>query len=309
MNKNPFYTTYSQYLSGIFPNCKVQKLSLNANLSCPNRDGFIGSGGCIYCNNASFNPSYCQLGTDISNQIKAGRDFFGRKYPDMKYLAYFQAYTGSHGKIEKLLSLYHEALSCEGIVGLIIGTRPDCMPDYLLKELAKINSTTPVIIEFGAESMHDTTLSFINRRHTSAQTVDAVRRTAEAGISCGLHLIAGLPGETHDDIIETVRKCCKLPIDTLKIHQLQIICNTELARLYESDDIGIHIMELDEYINLCIRIITEVPRHIAIERFVSQCPPELLIAPKWGLKNYQFVNLLHKRMTESCKDYPSIPYP
>ncbi|MBO5749180.1 MAG: TIGR01212 family radical SAM protein [Muribaculaceae bacterium] len=293
---NPYYTDYSEYLQRIFPGIKVQKISLNAGLSCPNRDGTLGTGGCTYCNNHTFNPDYCHSTPDISEQLRRGKEFFARKYPQMKYLAYFQAYTNTYGDRSRLMAMYREALEAEDVVGLIIGTRPDCMPDSLLSELAEINKQVPVIIEYGAETSHDHTLEAVNRHHTWHQVEDAVRRTHRAGISCGLHLICGLPGESIDDILTTTRRACQLPIDTLKFHQLQIVKGSTMARQTESGEMVVKTFEVDDYIDLCVEIVRIVPRSIAIERFVSQAPADLLIAPRWGLKNYQFTNLLHNRL-------------
>lgn len=297
---NPYYTDYSEYLARKFPGIKVQKISLNVGLSCPNRDGTLGVGGCTYCNNHTFNPEYCHKTDSISEQLDEGKKFFARKYPQMKYLAYFQAYTNTYGEQSHLMSMYHEAIEVEDVVGLIIGTRPDCISDSLLAELAEINKTTPVIIEYGAESSHDRTLETVNRHHSWNQVVDAVERTVAVGISCGLHLIAGLPGETDDDILTTIDRASALPIDTLKIHQLQIIKGTILARQIERGEVAVRTFDVDEYIDLCIRMIQRIPHRIAIERFVSQSPAELLISPKWGLKNYEFTNRLLSRLAKVC---------
>lgn len=295
---NPFYTDYSEYLNRIFPNIKVQKISLNAGLSCPNRDGTIGVGGCIYCNNHTFNPDYCNTSTSITEQIQKGKEFFAKKYPQMKYLAYFQAYTNTHGEREKLLKMYNEALAVDDVIGIIIGTRPDCLPDSILNPLTEINRTTPVIIEFGAETSHDKTLTLINRHHSWQHVIDAVVRTHNKGISCGIHLIAGLPGESDQDILTTIRRATKLPIDTIKIHQLQIVKNTILHQQILNHEIEVRNFSVEQYLDLCIKMIEIIPRHIAIERFVSQSPAEFLISPKWGLKNYEFTNLLLKKLRE-----------
>ena len=302
---NPYYTDYSEFLSRLFPGIKVQKISVSANLGCPNRDGSIGTNGCTYCNNASFNPSYCRTGAGITEQIEAGKNFFRKKYPAMKYLAYFQAYTNTYGEHNHLLDLYNEAIAQPDVVGLIIGTRPDCLPDRLLQSIAEINRKIPVIIELGAESMHDRTLQTVNRRHTSECTRQTAIRVHEAGLSCGLHLIAGLPGESMDDMMWSVEDCCRLPIDTLKLHQLQLIKGTRLAEQVACGELEVTRFTVEEYIDLCIRIISTVPRSIAIERFVSQSPPGLLAQPGWGIKNYEFTNMLNaelkKLSTESDK--------
>lgn len=290
------YLTYREYLDRLFPGIRVQKISVDSGRSCPNRDGSIGYGGCIYCDNRSFTPEYCRTIPSIAQQIDTGKNFFRKKYPDTKYLAYFQSYTNTYGDPDSVMAGFREALSEPDVIGLIVGTRPDCMPDSILCQLDEINNTSTVIVEYGAETSHDNTLNLINRGHTWSQTVDAVQRTAEKGISCGLHLIAGLPGESNEDILSTIDKASALPIDTLKIHQLQVLHGTSLSRMIKKGDIKVHEYTVDEYIELCYNIIQRVPRHIAIERFVSQAPADMLESPRWGLKNYQFTNLLHSRL-------------
>ncbi len=281
----------------IFPGVKVQKLSIDAGFTCPNRDGSIGTGGCIYCNNASFTPSYCHPGDSIETQIEKGKAFFGRKYPEMKYLAYFQSYTNTFGKdTGSLLSLYRRAASVEGVAGIIIGTRPDCLPDSLLSGLADLNRDITVIVEIGAETSSDITLRLINRNHTWGRVEDAVTRLHAAEIRTGLHLIAGLPGESPEDVLSTVRKACALPIESIKMHQLQIVKGTPLLHLWEKGEISVWPFSPEEYLELCVRIVRTVPRHICIERFLASSPPDMVVMPRWGMKNYQFTNLLHNRL-------------
>lgn len=290
---NSWYTDFSEYLSRIFPGIKVQKLSVDAGFSCPNRDGTIGRGGCAYCNVGSFSPGYCDPALSVASQLERGKAFFARKYPRMKYLAYFQAYTGTHDSdIARLTALYAEALSVNDIVGLVIGTRPDCLPDPLLDRLEEINRSRPVLIEIGAESSHDATLRAINRGHTWESVTYAAKRCASRGLRCGLHLICGLPGETEADILTTVDRACALPVDTLKFHQLQIIRDTALGRRYEAGE-EFSLFTAESYMQLCLKIIERVPRHIAIERFLSQAPASMLLAPSWGIKNHVFTDRLH----------------
>ena len=288
-----YYRDYSSLLAELFPGRKMQKLTINAGFSCPNRDGTIGRGGCAYCDNRSFSPALPSRGS-IAAQIEAGKEFFARKYPRTRYLAYFQIYTNTHGDPGKLISLYIEALSVEGVDGLIIGTRPDCVPDSLLELIASLGST--VIMEYGAESSHNTTLERVNRCHTWEQTVDAVRRSAALGLPVGLHFIMGLPGDTRDMMLETVRRACALPVSSLKFHQLQLIRDTPLAKNPPAD---LTLFTVDDYLDLCADIVEIVNREapgIAIERFTSSAPAGLLTAPRWGLKNYQFTNLLRNRL-------------
>lgn len=293
------YKDFAQYMQEKFPGEKVQKISVNAGFTCPNRDGTIGRGGCIYCDNTSFTPGYCFNKGDIVSQIEEGKKFFARKYPKMKYLAYFQSFSNTFGRsLEELERMYREALSVDGVVGLIIGTRPDTLPDDVIGMLARINSEKPVIVEIGAETSHDETLELINRGHTWRDVEDAVSRLNSAGISVGLHLIEGLPGETKEMMLETVRKAVSLPIESLKFHHLQVLSNTPLDRLQREGKIEVHPFEVDEYIGLCIEIIRLVPEHIAIERFLASSPPDRVVAPKWGMKNYEFVNLLRSRLSK-----------
>lgn len=295
---NGYFRDFGDFIAERFHGQKMQKLAINAGFSCPNRDGTIGRGGCTYCLNSSFNPGYCSVEKSVSRQIEEGRRFFGRKYPSMRYLAYFQAYTNTHGELSRLLSLYNEALECDCVDGLIIGTRPDCMPEGLLAALTELNKRKFVMIEYGAESSNNLTLERINRCHSWETTVDAVSRTADAGLPVGIHLIMGLPGETREDMLRTVDEVNRLPIDVVKIHQLQLIKGTRMAMDVERGLYDIPKFTADEYLDLCVEIVHRLRKDIAIERFVSQSPPELLIYPRWGLKNYQFTDRLLSRLAK-----------
>lgn len=305
---NPYYKDYNEYITEIFPGMKVQKLSINAGFSCPNRDGTIGRGGCIYCDNTSFTPSYCFGRNTVKEQVEAGKLFFARKYPAMKFLAYFQSYTNTFVKrangvgvssgVDSLERLYRDALEQEDVVGLIIGSRPDCFPEEVVEMLGRLNLEYPVFVELGAETSHNPTLELINRGHTWEQTCDAVDRLTKAGIRCGLHLIFGLPGETEEMMLATVERACRLPVDSLKLHHLQVIASTPLHEGYQSGRITVDPFSMDVYLELCVKIIGIVPRRIAIERFLASSPPEKVVAPKWGIKNYQFTNLLLNKLKE-----------
>lgn len=278
--------------------CKVQKISLNAGFTCPNRDGRVGWGGCTYCNNQTFNPDYCVTTKSITQQLEEGKVFFARKYPDMKYLAYFQAYTNTYDSIERLKERYEEALSVEGVVGLVIGTRPDCMPDSLLDYLEHLSHRTFLLVEYGIESVYDHTLTRINRGHTHAQTEDAINRTAQRGIKVGAHIILGLPGEGRDALIKEASILSSMPISMLKLHQLQIIKGTRMAEEYAVRPSDFHLFTADEYIDLVIDFIERVRPDMVMERFVSQSPSSLLAVKGWGLKNYEFVDKVRRRMEE-----------
>ncbi len=297
LNTKKPYNEFTDFLHKYFP-FKVQKISINAGFTCPNRDGKKGFGGCTYCNNQTFSPEYCYSGKSVTGQLDEGIDFFSRKYPEMKYLAYFQAYTNTYDELDKLLQLYHEALSHAGVVGLIIGTRPDCMPDELLDELQKIARNYFVLIEYGVESTNNQTLEFINRGHTYEDAVDAINRTVSKGILCGIHLILGLPGETREMILSHADKIASLPLTTIKLHQLQLIRNTRMARQFELNPEWFHIYELEEYIDLSIDFIERLNPEFILERFVSQSPKTLLIAPDWGVKNNEFMVKINRRISE-----------
>ena len=291
------YNDFTGFLAGEFP-FKVQKISVNAGFTCPNRDGTKGFGGCTYCNNQTFNPAYCRDDRSVTMQLEEGKRFFARKYPQMKYLAYFQAYTNTYGELELLKRMYEEALAVEGVVGLVIGTRPDCMPDSLLDYLEEVSRRTFLLVEYGIESADDRTLERINRGHSFACTEDAVRRTAARGIRTGGHVILGLPGESREDLIKQAERLSELPLTTLKMHQLQLIRGTRMAHEYALHPEEFHLFSADEYIDLVIDYVEHLRPDLILERFVSQSPRELLIAPDWGLKNHEFTDRVKKRMKE-----------
>ncbi|MDO5570718.1 MAG: TIGR01212 family radical SAM protein [Bacteroidales bacterium] len=291
------YKNLSELFKELFP-YKVQKISINAGFTCPNRDGKKGFGGCTYCNNQTFSPEYCHTDESISSQIEKGIKFFSRKYHEMKYLAYFQAYTNTYEELSVLKGKYEEALAYPNVVGLIVGTRPDCMPNSLLDYLEELSKNHFVMVEYGVESTCDETLNYINRGHNFECSCDAIRRTAQRGIITGAHMILGLPGEDRDMIISHAENLSRLPITTLKLHQLQLIKQTKMARQYKESPEKFHIYRAEEYIDLAIDFIEHLRPDIVIERFISQSPKELLIAPDWGLKNFEFTALLDKRIEQ-----------
>ena len=285
----PYYNDYGTWIRQQFP-FRVQKISIDAGFTCPNRDGRISTGGCIYCDNRTFNPSYCQCRLPVSAQLEEGKRFFAHKYPDMKYLAYFQAFTNTYAPLSQLRALYEEALQVDDIVGIVIGTRPDCISDELLDYLAELSQRTFVLVEYGLESTNNDTLLRINRGHTFQQSIEALERTKQRGLLTGAHIILGLPGEDAAESLRQAPILSALPIDILKIHQMQIIRGTRLAEEYAQKPF--HIYSVEEYIELIAAYIQRLRPDMVLERFVSQSPKELLIAPHWGLKNYEFTNLL-----------------
>jgi radical SAM protein (TIGR01212 family) len=285
------YNDHSSWIAKLFP-FKVQKISIDAGFSCPNRDGKLSQGGCTFCNNRSFNPSYCDGKKSITQQIAEGKKFFSGKYPDMKYIAYFQAFSNTYAPLHKLKAVYEEALSVDKVVGIIIGTRPDCIDDEKIQYIKELSERTFVMVEYGIESTYDSVLAGINRGHTFEQSRWAVERTHEAGILCGAHIILGLPGESKEMIINSAKTISALPLDILKIHQLQILKGTALAKTAEQ----VRTFSLDEYIELLADFIEHLRPTLVLERFVSQSPADMLIAPKWGLKNYEFTHKLVRYM-------------
>lgn len=291
------YNEFGDFLRKQFP-CKVQKISINAGFTCPNRDGTKGWGGCTYCNNQTFSPDYCHTEKRVSEQLEEGIRFFSRKYPEMKYLAYFQAYTNTYDELSVLKSKYEEALAHPDVVGLIVGTRPDCMPEALLDYFEALAKRIFVMVEYGLESTLDKTLLRINRGHTYAESEEAIRRTAGRGIYTGAHLILGLPGESREEILSHADRISALPLTTLKLHQLQLIRNTRMAKEQAEHPEAFHLYTADEYIDLAIDFIERLNPAFVVERFVSQSPKELLIAPDWGLKNFEFTAKVNKRIAE-----------
>ena len=290
-----YYHDFGTWIRNQLP-FRVQKISIDAGFTCPNRDGRIGIGGCIFCDNKSFNPSYCSHKKSVTEQLEDGKRFFAKKYPDMKYLAYFQAYTNTYDTVDKLKQLYEEALKVEDVVGIVIGTRPDCVSSELLDYLEELNKRTFLIVEYGIESCNDDTLRYINRGHDFACTRKAVEETAKRGIYVGGHVIMGLPGEDASESLRQAPIISSLPLTMLKIHQMQIIKGTRLAKIYKERPF--HLYTIEEYIDLITKYIGLLRSDLVLERFVTQSPPEMLIAPKWGLKNYEFTNLLNNRLRE-----------
>lgn len=264
---------------------KRQRIMIDGGFTCPNRDGSVGRGGCTFCRPDSFTPDYCRTSGSIAEQIKAGKQFFAGKYPEMRYTAYFQAYSGTYAPLDVLRSRYKEALSQPDVVGLTVATRPDCISTEaiaLLKELQE--EGYEVSMEVGVESLYDRTLQRINRGHTAQQSIDAIRRLDEAGISVGAHLIIGLPGETEDDILAEADMLSALPISMLKLHQLLILHGTSMARDWEEHRSDFLELSLDAYVSLVSAFVKRLREDIVIERYASSAPPHQLISPRWGAK-------------------------
>lgn len=298
-NTNQRFNDYSSYFTEKFGG-RMQKLAINAGFTCPNRDGKVAVGGCTFCINEAFNPSYCESSKSVTQQITEGIEFHKKRYRrSVGFLAYFQAFSNTYAKIEHLRKIYTEALSINDVAGIIIGTRPDCISDEILELLAEINKTKYVIIEYGIESCFDDTLIKINRGHTFQQAKDAIIKTNAYNIPCGAHFIFGLPDETTTQMLEYAAIISELPLTTVKFHQLQIFKNTVIEKEYIEAPQRFKLFELDEYIDFIIDFTERLNPQFIIERFAGEAPPRFLVVSKWGLMRYdQVLNKIKKRMEE-----------
>ena len=303
---NRRFNSYSSYMTKEFGS-RVQKISIDAGFSCPNRDGTISTGGCTFCRNDAFNPSYCRPEKSIRQQIEEGIEFHHRRYRRAtSYLAYFQAFTNTNKPIDELEKLYREALSVPGIIGLVIGTRPDCINKEILDMISSIivpigpiRPIKPIIIELGIESPYDTTLARINRGHTFATARQAIELVHSYGFPCGAHLIFGLPGESRDMVLHTADIISKLPLTSVKFHQLQIFKDTKMADEYLANPSEFHLFDLDEYIEFVIDFIERLNPNIVIERFAGEVPPRYLVSKPWlSLRYDQVLSLIERRLLD-----------
>jgi len=296
---NRRFNSYSEYFRQNFGE-RVQKVTIDAGFTCPNRDGSKGTGGCTYCNNDAFNPSYCKPEKSIKQQIEEGMEFHINRYRRAKnYLAYFQAYSNTYAPLEHLKKIYSEALAIPGVVGLVIGTRPDCIDDEKLEYFKELSKSHYIIIEYGVESCYNKTLERINRGHTFEQSVEAIVKTNRLGIKTGAHFIFGLPGETRDEMMAEAKLISALPLDTIKFHQLQIIKGTAMETEYNNHPENFTFFELPEYIDFFIKFIEQFNPAIVVERFAGEVPPRFLAGPGWGLiRNDQIMVKFEKRLEE-----------
>ncbi len=261
---------------------RLQKLSINAGFSCPNRDGTVGYGGCTFCNNEGFNPSYCNPQKPIAKQIDEGLSFIKKRYPRAKlFVAYFQAYSNTHASLKRLKEIYGQALAHPGISGLVIGTRPDCMDSEKLDYLAGLSEKYFIKVEYGVESCYDTTLQRINRGHSFDDSVRAIEETASRGIFNGIHMIFGLPGESRQMMLDQVELINKMPVNTIKFHQLQIVKDTPMAEEYRKHPERFNLFDLEEYVDFVVSFVERLHPNIAIDRFSGEVPPRLITGPRW----------------------------
>ena len=286
-----YYFSYGEYLKQIFP-FKVYKIALDAGFTCPNRDGLVGFGGCIYCDNKSFSPNSKGAKKSVHNQISQGIEFYRTNFRGERFIIYFQAYTNTYGPVSLLKELYDEALSFPEVVGISIGTRPDCLPEDVLDLLLTYSKKTHLWVEIGLQSMHNETLSLINRGHTFEQFVDATILAKQMGLKVCIHTILGLPGETHDMMMKTADSLANLNIDGLKVHHLYVAENTLLAKQYKAG--LIKTLSLEEYIALACDFLERIPSNVAIQRLTGELKGESLIAPNWGVSKKAVLAAIEK---------------
>lgn len=317
---NRRFNSYSNYFTMQFGG-RVQKISIDAGFSCPNRDGKISTGGCTFCSNAAFNPSYCQPEKSIQQQIEEGIEFHRRRYRRAnKYLAYFQPFSNTYKPLGELKSIYAQAfeaidssqhttqrrndmtsiaMEAPRVIGIVIGTRPDLIDEVLLQYLNEIQKKHYVMLEYGVESVYDETLKRINRGHDFATAEKAIRMTADYGIPCGAHFIFGLPGETKTMMLDAADIISKLPLTTVKFHQLQIFKGTKMAEEYLQHPEHFHLFDLEEYIDFVIDFAERLNPAIVIERFAGEVPPRYLVSEPWMKLRYdEVLNRITKRMEE-----------
>ncbi len=293
------FNSYSAYFKRLF-GTRVQKVAINAGFSCPNRDGKVGSGGCTFCINEAFTPSYCTPSKSVREQIDLGIEFHARRYRKAtKYLAYFQSFSNTYATLDRLKEIYSEAIGHPQISGIIVGTRPDCVDEEILDYFAELARSSYVAIEYGIESTFDETLARINRGHDFATARWAVEQTAGRGIHTGAHFILGLPGESEEMLHAQIDSINSLPLETIKFHQLQIFRGTQMADEYDADPEQFHFWEREEYIDLFIDLLERLRGDLVVERFASEAPPRYHYGPNWGLvRNETMLSLFEKRLSE-----------
>lgn len=283
------FHSYGQWFKKTFGG-RLQKISVEAGFTCPNRDGSKGRGGCTFCNNEAFHPSYCSPEKSITQQIAEGIEFHRKRYRRAKgYLVYFQSYSNTYRPVDELERLYSEALSVEGVRGIVIGTRPDTVNAEILSLFTDLQLKHFVMIEYGVESIYDQTFQRVNRGHTYAEAVAAIEATSKAGLPCGAHFILGLPGESMEMIRRYPDHIAKLPLTTVKFHQLQLFRNTVMAQEYQQRPEDFHLFSLNEYVDLLVFIIERLPASLVIERMAGEVPPRYLVSPLWSMLRYDEV--------------------
>lgn len=297
------YNSYAGYFRRLFGE-RMQKISVDAGFTCPNRDGSLAVGGCTFCNNGAFTPSYCTPAKSVRQQIEEGIEFHVNRYRKAsRYLVYFQSFSNTYAPLEQLQKVYEEALSHPAVAGIIVGTRPDCVDERKLDYLATLARDKYVAVEYGIESTCDATLRRINRGHDFACAERAVMMSAERGLHVGAHFILGLPDETDEMLLAQAEQINALPLTSVKFHQLQIFRGTTMAAEYDSHPEHFRFWTLDEYLDLMVELFRRLRPDLVVERFASEAPPRYHYGPNWGLvRNEQLWAMLEKKL-ERCDVY------
>lgn len=293
------FNSYSRYFRRMFGE-RVQKVAIDAGFTCPNRDNTVGKGGCTFCLNDAFSPSYCNPKLSVAEQIDLGIEFHSRRYAKVeKFLAYFQSFSNTYKPLDELREIYSAALANQQIIGLVIGTRPDCVDEAKLDYFAELAQEKYLIIEYGVESVYDDILRRVNRGHDFASAERAIEMTAERGIKSGAHFIIGLPGETKQMAIDSIDKINRLQIDTIKFHQLQIFKGTAMEKDFAEHPDDYHLFELEEYVDLFIDLLERLRPDIVLERFAGEAPPRYHVNSSWGrVRNERLMQIFENRLAE-----------
>ncbi|MBN2214222.1 MAG: TIGR01212 family radical SAM protein [Bacteroidales bacterium] len=305
---NRRFNSYPDYMRKVF-GTRVQKVAVDAGFTCPNRDGKAGTGGCTFCNNDAFNPSYCSASKPVRQQLRDGKEFHKTRYRSAtKYMAYFQAYSNTYKPLEELRRIYQEALDEEDIVGLVIGTRPDCIDDQMLDYFRMLSEKKYIVIEYGIESVYNKTLKRINRGHTFEETAEALMKTAQKGIKTGGHMIFGLPGESMEEMLDSAEVISKLPLHSVKFHQLQIMKGTVMAKEYLEHPECFHFLpKIEAYLEFIVQYTENLNPSFILERIAGETPPRFNVRIPWDLRYDQilvkFENLLEERDTWQGKKW------
>jgi len=288
--KMEYYNSFSQYLKKMF-GCKVHKVSINAGMTCPNRDGSLSYDGCIFCDDTGSAAKPCKPEIPVETQIANGKKVMAEKYRAVKFLAYFQAYTNTYGDVELLSDLYRKAVDDEDIVGLVIGTRPDCISDAILKVLSDISKDKYVQIEYGLQSIHDRSLRYLNRHHSFDDFVNACKMTRQfPEIKIGTHIILGIDGETKEDMIRTAEAVSDIGIDLIKVHHMHVIKGTKLEELYLKGEFTP--LSAEEYIELLVTFLEHISDKIIVDRLFGDRSHDVMVAPRWSIKKRVVLNMI-----------------
>ncbi len=295
MNPEKRYYDFNTYLKNIY-GCRVQKITIDAGMTCPNRDGSLSTGGCVYCNPQGSGTGASRCGASITQQITAGKSALGRRYKAKKFIAYFQSYTNTYAPVDRLAAIYEEALSVPGVVGISVGTRPDCITPAIVDLLASYTRDFLVWVEYGLQSAHDATLEKINRGHDFKAFTSAVETTAGRNINICTHVILGLPGETRRHMLETAEKIADTGIDGIKLHLLYVVKNTILADWYEKG--RYQCLEREEYVDIVCEFLARLPANMVVQRLTGDPHPHELVAPQWALEKTATLKQINQKMAE-----------